>query len=63
MGIGGDTRRSEWTIIFILKVKQGEERGQRLAKRKHEELPLTVLIEQTLTSTLIVENEFIETPV
>ena len=57
-----DTRQSKLAIFFNLKGKQGKEENQNLAKRKREELIPTILVEQTLTSTLIGENKVTETP-
>ena len=58
----GDTRRSQSATFSNLKGKQGEEENQHSAKRKREELMPTILVERTLTSTLIGENEVTETP-
>ena len=56
----GDTRRSQSVTFFNLKGKQGEEENQHSAKRKREELTPIILVERTLTSTLLVVNDVIQ---
>ena len=48
----GDTRRSQSTIFFNNKSKQGEETSNRASKRKLEEQTPTILVEQASTCTL-----------
>ena len=59
----GDARGSQSATFFNSNGKQGEDKNQRLAKRKHEELTPTILVEQTSTSTFIGENEVIQTSI
>ena len=52
----GETRRIQSAILYNTKTKDGEEGNNRISsKRKRDELTPTTLVEQTSTSTLIVE--------
>ena len=54
----GETRRTQSAIFFNRKTKDGEEGNSTIpSKRKRDELTLTMLVEQTSTSTLIGDNE------
>ena len=49
----GDTRRSQSTIFFNNKSKQGEETNTSTSKRKREEQTPNILVEQASTCTLV----------